>query len=122
MSFAIGHFAFGATLTALLVTFLLPRIPYPRTAVLVGGVWAMVPDAAKLAPASSRLVAFHDSPWADVFWLHGVLDRFDAADSPRLSALLVAVLLLVTVVAEHREYRASSRVRDAYEELDLPTR
>lgn len=122
MSFAIGHFALGATLTALVVTYLLPKLPYPRTVVVLGGVWALLPDAAKLAPTNPDLVAFHDSLWTDVFWFHRTLDRFDATDSPRLSALLVAVFLLVTFLAERRKYRTFTRVRDAYDEADFQTR
>jgi hypothetical protein len=122
MSLAIGHFALGATATALVVTYLLPKLPYPRTLVLLGGVWSLLPDAAKLFSAAPRLVAFHESQWANAFWFHRALDRFDAADSPRTSAVLVAVLLLVTFVVERRDYRTHARLGKAYDELDLPTR
>jgi hypothetical protein len=122
MSFAIGHFALGATVTALVVTYLLPKLPYPRTVVVLGGVWALLPDAAKLVPTNPDLVAFHGSLWADVFWFHRTLDRVDATDSPRLSALLVAVFVLVTFLAERRKYRTFTRVREAYDEADFQTR
>ncbi|SEO66188.1 hypothetical protein SAMN04487948_10442 [Halogranum amylolyticum] len=122
MSFAIGHFALGATVTALIVTYLLPRLPYPRTIVALGGAWALVPDAAKLRPTSRTLVAFHDGQWADIFWLHRTLDRLDATDSPRVSALLVAVFLVVTLLSERRAYRTGPRVHELYDELNRPSR
>lgn len=122
MSLAIGHFALGAAATALVVTYLLPKLPYPRTLVLLGGAWSLLPDAAKLFSAAPRLVAFHDSQWANAFWFHRALDRFDTADSPRTSALLVAALLLVTFVVERRNYRTHARVHEAYDEVDLPAR
>jgi hypothetical protein len=65
---AAAHFAVGATLTTLAVTFLGPELRYPRTAVLAGGGWAMVPDVHWVSPvATARLRAFHRSPLADLF-------------------------------------------------------
>lgn len=105
MSQGIAHFALGAALGALLVAYLLPSVPYPRTVTLLSGGWALVPDAAKLASGSPRLAAFHDSAWADLFWLHRTLDVWDGGDSSEISALLVAALLLASVIAERRAYR-----------------
>lgn len=104
MSQAITHFAIGAALTALVVT-ALPGVPYPRTVVLIGGGWALVPDAAKIVPRS-RLRAFHRSRWADVFWLHRTLDRVDRSDSSRVASAAVATLILVTAFVEWWSYSA----------------
>jgi hypothetical protein len=37
MSGALAHFAFGAAMTTLLITVLVPNIRYPRTFLLAGG-------------------------------------------------------------------------------------
>jgi hypothetical protein len=122
MSLALGHFAFGAMLTALVVALFGSRIPFPRTVVLLGGVWALVPDAAKLAPGNPRLIAFHDGPWADLFWLHQTLDRVDLGDSPRVSALLVAVFIFVTLLTEYRAYRMTARLHTVTVESEHSSR
>lgn len=113
MSLGLGHFAFGAMLTALVLAVFLPRIPYPRTLTILGGTWALLPDAVKLVGNSPKLTAFHNSPIADVFWLHYTLDVVDPADSARVSTLFVAGLLLVTMFAEFRarQRRGETEVR-----------
>lgn len=120
MSFAIGHFALGAAVTALIVTYLLPNAPYPRTLVLTGGLWALIPDAAKLV-TSPKLTAFHESVFADLFWFHRTLDRIDAPDSAGVSALFVALFFLVTVLVERRERQQFSRTSDGYDDRDVPS-
>lgn len=115
MSQAITHFAVGAALTAVVVTLLVPGVRYPRTWVLVGGGWAMVPDAGKLVTDPSVL-AFHGSPWADLFWFHLTLDRLDPTDSTLPAAAAVAGLILVTLLAERRSYRTPEPIRAAVDE------
>ncbi|WP_255152537.1 hypothetical protein [Halorarius halobius] len=113
MSMAIAHFAFGGAVTVLVVTYLLPGLPYPRAAALAGGVWAMLPDAHWVSPvAAADLKALHASRLVDVFFLHHSLDTLDPTDSKRVAAALVALFFLVTLVAERREYRALERVRE----------
>lgn len=114
MSQGITHFAVGATFTTLLVTFLIPNVRYPRTWVLVGGGWAMVPDAVKLYH-HPVLVEIHDSPWADVFWFHYTMDRLDPTDSVLFGAVTLGALIAVTAVAEYRDYRSISPVRQRVE-------
>ena len=104
MAQGITHFAVGATLTTLLETLAVPDVRYPRVWTLLGGGWAMLPDAAKLVD-SDAVYAFHYTRWADLFWGHRTLDRADADDSTLLGAAAVALFILVTAVAEHREYR-----------------
>ncbi|QLH81358.1 hypothetical protein [Halosimplex pelagicum] len=117
MSIALAHFAFGAGMTTLLVTFLLPTVWYPRTAILVGGGWAMVPDFHWVSPiAKQQLHRIHQtSPVTDVFWFHRVWDRIDPTDSKTVAAVLVAFLIVSTAIAEWRQYRSPEAVRVAYD-------
>ncbi len=114
---AIGHFAFGAAMTTLLVTVLVPTVRYPRTFVLVGGGWAMVPDFHWISPvANQQLRAIHQtSLWTDLFWFHRTLDRIDPTDSKSIAAVLLAFFILATAVAERRGYRTPAMVASAYE-------
>lgn len=110
---AIAHFAFGGAVTVLVVTYLVPRVPYPRVLALAGGVWAMLPDAHWVSPvAAERLYGLHGSPLVDVFFLHHALDAADPGDSKLVAAGMLAMLLAATVVAERREYRALERLRE----------
>ncbi|WP_331233497.1 hypothetical protein [Natronorarus salvus] len=110
MSQGITHFSVGAAATAVLVT-LLPPCPYSRTLVLLGGVWALIPDAAKLVP-HPLLRRFHRCLWADLFWFHRTLDRLDEEDSARIGALSLSVLLTITALLERRSYRVSRPDRE----------
>lgn len=110
MALAIAHFAVGATLTTLVLWFAWPGMPYSRSAALLGGAWAMIPDAGKLGPfATTEMYAFHDSPVANVFWGHGYLDS-GVADSTEVAAVAVAAFLFVSVVVDTSE--AWQRRRD----------
>ncbi|AGB31235.1 hypothetical protein C488_01294 [Natrinema pellirubrum DSM 15624] len=122
MSIAIGHFAFGAAMTTLVVTFLVPTDRYPRTIVLFGGGWAMLPDFHWISPiAAERLRELHQtSALTDIFWLHRTWDRLDPTDSKPIAAGLLAVLFVATAIAERREYRVPRSVETTYREyLDL---
>lgn len=116
MPLGIAHFAFGATVTTLVVTYLVPTVWYPRTTPIVGGGWAMLPDAHNVSPvfaADLRHLHYH-SPWMDLFWLHRTLDGLDAANSQGFAALAVAAFIATTLVAERRDDRASSLLLAAY--------
>jgi len=124
MSIAIGHFVVGAALTTAAVTLFVPDVSYPRTIVLAGGGWAMIPDFHQVSPvAREALFEFHQSsPWADLFWFHRTLDTLDATDSNAVAAALLSVFILTTVVAERRSYRTPTAVADSYETyLDIET-
>jgi hypothetical protein len=112
MSQAITHFAVGATLTAVLIVLLVPAVRYPRTWVLVGGGWAMVPDAGKLV-ADPAVLAFHGTRWADLFWFHRTLDRLDPTDATLPAAVAVSGFIVVTLAAERRAYRTPAPIRNA---------
>ena len=106
MSTGIGHFAFGATGTLVMIQ-MLPlhvrlRIRIAQVfIVLLGGAWALFPDLSKHTqrlkfinvrywtklglPNLDRFInllsAFHDSRWANISFLHHVLDIVDHTDS-----------------------------------------
>lgn len=125
MSLAIAHFAFGAAMTTLVVMLLLPDLRFSRTLVLVGGGWAMVPDLHQISPAGqAQLYEFHrTSPVVDLFWFHRTLDSLDPADSKTVAAVLLAVFIVTTLVAEYRSYRTPGPVADAYETyLDIESK
>jgi hypothetical protein len=116
MSTALAHFAFGAAMTTLLIVALSPTVPYPRTVVLAGGAWAMVPDLHWVSPvAREELRAFHYTPFADLCWFHRTLDRADPGDSKAVAALALACFLVATVLAERRDYRSLASVGAADE-------
>jgi hypothetical protein len=113
MSLAVTHFAVGATLTILVVTYLVPGVRYPRAVTILGGLWAMVPDAHWVSPvAVTELRALHRSPVVDVFWFHHLLDGLDRTDSKAVAAAALGCLLVATALAERREYRTIQRVHD----------
>ena len=114
---ALAHFAFGAAMTTLVVTLLVPTVWYPRTLVLVGGGWAMVPDFHWVSPvANAQLRQIHEtSLLTDLFWFHRTWDRVDPTDSKLVAAGLVALLLVATAVAERRSYHAPAVVVDTVE-------
>lgn len=116
MPLGIAHFAFGAAVTTFVVTYLVPVVWYPRTTAMVGGGWAMLPDAHNVSPVfAAELGHLHySSPWMDLFWLHRTLDGLDAANSQAFAAITVAAFVAMTLVAERRDDRASSLVLAAY--------
>lgn len=106
MSFAITHFAVGASCTLLALAALVraePDAPGPRLSVVVaGGLWAMVPDAHHLHRPLRDVTkpVLHDSLLANAFWFHGLLDTVDSPHSYRLAALALAALLAVSLAVE----------------------
>lgn len=101
MSLAITHFVVGASATMLVVTFFLPRIRFPRTLMVLGGLWAMLPDLNKVVPSEFGFVdAVHDSAWANVFWAHHFLDTVDPADTTKAAVGALAFFFVVSLVAE----------------------
>lgn len=121
VSAALTHFTFGAGMTTLLITFLIPNIRYPRTFLLAGGGWAMLPDLHWVSPIfTHQLHTFHQhSLWTDLFWLHRTLDRADPTDSNTIAAILLAFFILTTMIAEHRSYRTPNLVKATYDSLPI---
>ena len=80
MAPAIVHFLVGAAILIFLVTPIAMRYSIAGKnllwLVLFGGIWGLAPDIHHITPMyHSQLVAFHGSPWADLFGLHYSLDR-----------------------------------------------
>ena len=101
MSIAIGHFAFGVICTALLFAVVVPQLLYSPTLLLLGGVWAMIPDSHwVLLIGATTMSALHNSIWANIFWFHGILDRVDPTDSYIFAAVLVGLMLVVVTLSE----------------------
>ncbi|WP_135855109.1 hypothetical protein [Halorussus salinus] len=117
MSMAIAHFAFGAAMTTLLITFLVPAVRYPRTLLLVGGGWAMLPDLHWVSPIfNQQLRTLHQtSVWMDLFWFHRTLDQADPSDSKTIAGGFLAFLILTTAIAERRSYRTPKVVKSTYD-------
>ena len=142
MSMAIGHFAVGVTAT----TVMYHVLPFRARAkmrvaqvsiVILGGLWGMLPDVAKLADyfrhfndkywtrlailqetgfsdlsgVISHIEAFHDSRWADICFLHRVMDTVDKNDRPLVSAMLVLAMVLVVAYVFLRELTERRRHR-----------
>jgi hypothetical protein len=113
VSLALAHFALGGLLTALVLSVLWPSFRFSRTAVLLGGGVAMVPDLEKLTPVYRRELAWlHDSAWADLFWFHRALDRADPADDPLVAVGLFVAFLVGSLLAElYADYRSRRLAR-----------
>lgn len=110
MSLGIGHFAVGATVTTLALWLLWPRMANHRSLVIFGGLWAMIPDAGKLSMfQTEEVLAFHDSAAANVFWGHRYLDILDSGDSPEVAGFCLALLALVSLLAEIDASRLRTR-------------
>lgn len=92
MSMAIGHFAVGftATVTVLLVLGLHRRVRRLGLVGILGGLWAMVPDAGELLPGSPAL---DHEPWVNVFWFHYFLDTHAFTDGLLGNVLFVALMV-----------------------------
>ena len=97
MSMAIGHFAVGftATVAVLVVLGLHRRVNRLGLVGILGGMWAMIPDAGELLPGNPAL---DHEPWVDVFWFHYFLDTHSFTDGLAGNVLFVA-LMVATVFA-----------------------
>jgi len=127
---AIGHFAVGASCTMVAFHMLPLRIRLKMTIahgfiVLLGGLWAMLPDlhqlsnvlhyfnnnywtkinlfhqirAPDLTPFINHLHAFHGSGWANICFFHQLIDVIDKRDSVLASGgLLLAMALIISLI------------------------
>ncbi len=101
MSQALTHFAIGATGMTVLVALFPGRVRIPRTLILLGGVFALVPDAYKIAPTYVGWIeVIHNSTMGNLFWLHQLVDALDPADSYLVTAIAVAMWIGVTITVE----------------------
>jgi hypothetical protein len=99
MSMAIGHFAAGAGAAFLVLNVLPPRIrrkvPDYGFIGIFAGLLAMVPDLARFTP---RLLGFHNSVFANIFFLHNLMDRLDIHDSAWISGGLVGFMVVLMLI------------------------
>ncbi len=98
---AIAHFAAGV-LGALALLIWYPNLVHQYIGnlikndlffVLGSGLFAMIPDISKLIPS---LKSFHDSILNNIFWFHGILDKYpDTAQAASVIIASAGILLLV---------------------------
>lgn len=123
MSLAIGHFAFGGILTTFVILYLLPPTKYSRAWVLLGGLWAMLPDLHWVSPIyGTPLRQFHDTEAANVFWIHRSLDVIDPHDSKLIAAVLIGLFIGSAFVADQWEYATTEQAPTKSDSLISPLR
>lgn len=106
MSLAVTHFAFGAAMTAILIEMLVPSLRYKRTAIVAGGLFALVPDLHYVTPVyHDAFFAFHESRIADIFWFHWTMDKRlePGRGSQRVAGIALLFFLVTIVVTEWYE-------------------
>jgi len=94
MSLGITHFSAGASFTSVFILLVGWNVIYPFSIAILGGVWAMIPDMAKLHPIFKWL---HDPFWTNIFWGHWLLDKLDP-DTARVGAVFVGFLLITVMM------------------------
>ncbi|WP_290812376.1 hypothetical protein [Halovivax sp.] len=104
MAPAIVHFLVGASICLLVAAPFARRYDlgwqWPLWLVAIGGIWGLVPDVHHVAPVSeTRLRAFHDSRWAELFAFHYTLDRPAVRARPIESTFASIACFLVAVGA-----------------------
>ncbi len=83
------------------------RVRFKRTLILLGGIWALIPDIYKLAPiyelapaAAERMHAIHGSAIANLFWFHRTLDVHDPTDAYLVTVVAAGSWIGVTAIVE----------------------
>lgn len=114
---ALVHFVVGMSAALFLLGFV-DRAPHKEvTLAVVSGFWALVPDGYWLLlelgieTGTGRWQALHGSEYANVFWLHGLVDSLETG-RPNLQAgialaAFVGVVLWYYAVSELVARRAS---------------
>ena len=101
MSRALAHFAIGAMGMTLLLALVPVRVWFKQTLILLGGIWALLPDIYQLAPTYTEwMEVIHDSAAGNLFWFHRMLDLLDPTDSYLVAALAIGVWIAVTIIVE----------------------
>lgn len=109
MAHDITYFAVGAGLTGLLVSIVFPQFRYRLTVMTAGGIWATIPLwIRELGFGSERYGWLAEFPYAEAFWLHYTVTRFDingdfaVRQDDATAALALGWLLLVVLIIEYR--------------------
>ena len=96
------HIGFAAAITTLVVAGMgLPaRVRWP--AIALSALWAVIPDLYWLAPGIRPWYKplLHDSALANLFWLHGVIDRLDPRDRRLYATGALTAFLVVFLATE----------------------
>jgi len=122
MVFAIVHFTVGFV-SILALLWLLPVTRYRLTGAFLGGIWALVPDASKILGGSGQeaFEAVHDGALANVFFLHGVLDKpFFRALNIELTFFALGALGIAFLLYDWRYGRHTPVVREFGSATDPP--
>ena len=99
MSQALAHFAIGAMRMTLLLALAPVRVRFKQTLILLGGIWALLPDIYQLAPTyTTWMEVIHDSTAGNLFWLHWMFDLHDPTDSDFVVALAVGGWIGVAII------------------------
>lgn len=71
------------------------------TLILLGGVWAMVPDVYWITSGYTEPIqAIHDTALANLFWPHRILDVLDLRDTSIGATLAVGLWISFTITVE----------------------
>lgn len=98
MSLAITHFAIGGSVGLLLA--IIVNASRRELWLVAGGGWALLPDLEKVLE-TSWMIAFHDSPAADLFMFHYQLDQFDPTNSIEIGVIALLLLGAMSVLSAH---------------------
>jgi len=100
MSFAMGHFCLGASLSLIIfraIDYHSEKIrlsDYLRYDILIasiGGLWAMIPDLPSIWGVMDELFG---GILCNIFFFHCLLDEYDSQDSILFSAIMFGLFLL----------------------------
>jgi len=97
---ATTHFAIGLALGLLVLTPFISRWDNSTIAIM-SGFWAMVPDVGVFITELSFL---QTAWWANMFWLHPLLDTFKTSYPNGETFAAMAFLLFTVVLLERRGY------------------
>lgn len=111
------HIGFAGITTVLALFVLAPGTRYRGVVVLASVGWAVLPDfhhALGPFPALQETWRmFHRSAFADLFWLHRVIDRSDPGDDPLRSLAMWGLFGAVVVGTELALRRRHAHRHDA---------
>lgn len=100
---ALVHFTVGVIVALSVLSVLDRPVREEFLTIFASGFWGMVPDGhwllheAGLNGVAGIWRAFHATPYANVFWLHGVIDGLETG-RPNLEAGIALTVLAVAVV------------------------
>lgn len=98
------HFAVGMSMGLLLLIIVdfSPRVEFGL--IIASGFWAVIPDGHWIVlemgfPDIAALwKAFHQTTWANLFWFHRVLDRFETGQNTLEGSISLGILLFAAIV------------------------